>query len=388
VSGFGSYEEALAAGSPDEPAGQVAGSGMVYTSGTTGRPKGVFPAGIRAGDPLEALQGAAQGLRHGLGIADDARILLVGPIYHSGQWTMTNYPLLCGIPLTMRRLPVPEDILAVIDEQGITNAVFNPIDFVRLLKLPDERRAAFDGSTLVRALHGGAPCSPAIKQQMIDWWGPVLYEFYGASEGGLFCLSTTEEWLAHRGSVGRVMPFLEVQVIADDGSLAAPGAEGLIYFRHRSGADFSYHKLPEKTAEAHREPGLFTLGDVGYLDSEGFLYLSDRRSEQINSGGLKFYPAEVEGVLAAHPAVADVAVFAVPNEELGEEAKAAVQLDPAVAPSDELAASLIAYAAERLAPGKAPRSIDFFDALPRTDAGKLAKAALKAKYWEGAGRRI
>lgn len=386
--GFESYENALAGASPEEPADQVAGAAMVYTSGTTGRPKGVFSAGLQPGAPLAALQGAAQGIRQGLRIPDDGRVLQVGPIYHSGQWSMSTFPLLCGIPVTMIRLPVPEQILSTVDRDRITNFLINPVDFVRLLKLSEEQRQAFDGSSLVQALHGGAPCAPDIKRRMIEWWGPIVSEYYGASEGGLFCLSTSEEWMAKPGSVGRVMPFLEMRIVADDGEPAETGEEGLIHFRHRNGADFSYHKQPEKTAEAHLEPGLFTLGDVGYADGDGYLYLSDRKTEVINSGGVKVYPAEIEGVLAAHPAVADVAVIGVPSEELGEEIKAAVMLEPSATASDELAAELIRYVAERLAPQKVPHSVDFFDDLPRTDAGKLAKAGIKARYWKDAGRRI
>ncbi len=386
--GPSSYEQALAAADPAEPDAQVCGAAMFYTSGTTGKPKGVLSATFTAGSPVRELIETAQGVRQGLSIPDDGRVLLVGPVYHSGQWSMTVYPLLCGVTVSMVRQPDPEQILDVIDREGITNLVLNPVDFVRLLKLPEERRAGFDGRSLVQAVHGGAPCAPDVKRRMIEWWGPVVTEYYGASEGGLFALSTSDEFVRKPGSVGRVLPFIELRIVADDNREADPGEEGLIYVRHRSGADFTYHKQPDKTADAHLEPGLFTLGDVGYLDEEGYLYLSDRKSEVINSGSVKIYPAEIEGVLAAHPAVDDVAVIGVPNEELGEEIKAAVKLGPEHQKTAALAAELISYVADRLPAYKVPRSVDFLDELPRTDAGKLAKASLRERYWAATGRKI
>jgi long-chain acyl-CoA synthetase len=385
---FATYEQALAAASPAEPQNQVGGAAMFYTSGTTGRPKGVLPAGLRPGLPPRELIPIAQGVRQGLGYPEDGRTLLIGPVYHSGQWAMTVYPLLCGVPVIMTRLPDPTRILEIIDAEGITHGVFNPVDFVRLLKLPDEQREKFDGSSLRQVIHGGAPCAPDVKRRMIDWWGAILTEYYGASEGGLFALASSEDFLRKPGSVGHILPFIECRIVPDEGGTAAAGEEGLIYVRHRSGADFSYHKQPEKTAEAHLEPGLFTLGDVGYLDQEGYLYLSDRKSEVINSGSVKIYPAEIEGLLAGHPAVLDVAVLGVPNDELGEEVKAAVKLSPGYDGSSETEAELIEYAARTLAPYKVPRSVDFFDELPRTDAGKLAKASLRERYWVGTGRKI
>ncbi len=386
--GFASYEQALAAALPDEPVDQVAGAAMFYTSGTTGRPKGVFPAGLQPGVPVEELQGLGQMVRQGLSIPPDGRTLLVGPVYHSGQWAMTTYPLLCGVPVVLRRLPDPDVILRTIDTERVTNAVLNPVDFVRILKLDTAVRSAFDGSSLVQLVHGGAPCAPDVKRAMIDWLGPRITEYYGASEIGLMAMSTSAEWLAKPGSVGRALPFLDCQILSEEGEPVPAGSEGLIYVRHRSGADFSYHKQPEKTAECHRGLGQFTLGDIGYFDDAGYLFLSDRRSEVINSGGVKLYPAEIEGVLAAHPDVDDVAVFGVPNADLGEEIKAAVKLSSGVEQSDSTARALLEYAAARLAAYKVPASIDFFDELPRTDAGKLAKAPLRATYWEGSGRRI
>lgn len=386
--GPSSYEDALAEATATEPDGQVCGAAMFYTSGTTGRPKGVLSATFTPGSPVHELIETAQGVRQGLSIPEDGRVMLVGPVYHSGQWSMTVYPLLCGVTVCMIRQPDAEQILDVIDREAVTNLVLNPVDFVRLLRLPEERRARFDGSSLVQAVHGGAPCAPDVKRRMIEWWGPVVTEYYGASEGGLFALSTSDEFVRKPGSVGRVLPFIELQIITEDNQVAGPREEGLIYVRHRSGADFSYHKQPEKTADAHLEPGLFTLGDVGYLDEEGYLYLSDRKSEVINSGSVKIYPAEIEGVLAAHPAVDDVAVIGVPNEELGEEIKAAVKLGSGHEKSAALADELISYVADRLPDYKVPRSVDFLDELPRTDAGKLAKASLRERYWAATGRKI
>jgi long-chain acyl-CoA synthetase len=227
-----------------------------------------------------------------------------------------------------------------------------------------------------------------VKRRMIEWWGPKITEYYGGTEGGLLTVITAPEWLAKPGSVGRPTPLAELMILREDGGLAAPGEPGQIYFRSRSGADFQYHKDPEKTAAAHREPGVGTLGDVGYLDADGYLFMSDRKIDMIISGGVNIYPAEIESVLVTHPAVADAAVFGIPNEEFGEEVKAAVELAPGFVASDALAEELIAHARTHLAGYKAPRSIDFETALPRHPTGKLYKRLLRDPYWKDAGRSI
>jgi long-chain acyl-CoA synthetase len=297
-------------------------------------------------------------------------------------------PLVLGCSVVMRHKFQPEEVLSLIDAHQVTNVHLVPTQFVRLLKLPDEERAAFDGSSLQIAWHGAAPCPHEVKRRMIDWWGPVVAEYYGGTEGGIISMITAEEWLARPGSVGLPSKTVEVLVVDEDGNRLGPGEEGSLYFRNLLGTDFEYHKDPEKTAAAHLEPGVFTLGDVGYLDGDGYLFMSDRKIDMIISGGVNIYPAEVEGVLVTHPAVADAAVFGIPDEEFGEQVKAAVELAPGFEPSEELASDLIAHARVHLAGYKAPRSVDFEDQLPRHPTGKLYKRLLRDRYWEGTGRRI
>jgi len=236
--------------------------------------------------------------------------------------------------------------------------------------------------------HGAAPCPPEVKRRMIEWWGPKLVEYYGGTEGAMLATISAEEWLEHPTSVGKPWPIVEVLVLRDDGTRCEVGETGTLYVRNLLGMDFEYHRDPDKTAAAHHEPGVFTLGDVGHVDEEGYLHLSDRRIDLIIAGGVNIYPAEIEGVLQAHPAVRDVAVFGVPHDEYGEEVKAAVELEDGVEGSDALAAELQAWSRERLAGYKVPRSIDFEDALPRHPTGKLYKRLLRDRYWEGTGRRI
>jgi long-chain acyl-CoA synthetase len=223
---------------------------------------------------------------------------------------------------------------------------------------------------------------------MIEWWGPKICEYYGSTEGSIVTRIDSTEWLARPGSVGRPLPGIELRIVRDDGTLADVGEEGQIYFRSRTGMDFEYHKDPEKTKAAHLEPGVFTTGDVGALDAEGYLSLRDRKIDMIISGGVNIYPAEIEAVLSDHPAVQDAAVFGVPNEEFGEEVKAAIELAPGQVASDALARELMARCRERLAGYKAPRSIDFVAALPRHPTGKLYKRLLRDPYWQRTGRRI
>ena len=237
-------------------------------------------------------------------------------------------------------------------------------------------------------IHGAAPCPPTVKRGMIDWWGPKVIEYYGATEGGIISYIDSNEWLGRGGSVGRPQPDVEVIVVDDDGRRLGVGEEGSLYFRNATSGSFEYHNAPEKTAEAHLEPGVFTSGDVGFLDEEGYLWLSDRKIDMVISGGVNIYPAEIEGVLAGHPSVADVAVIGIPNEEYGEELKAVVVVQPGVTPDQALVGELIRFCREHLAGYKAPRSVDFTDALPRTESGKIRKGPLREPHWEGLERRI
>jgi long-chain acyl-CoA synthetase len=273
-------------------------------------------------------------------------------------------------------------VLQMIDEYQATNIHLVPTQMKRLIDLPDDVKASFDGSSLRLVLHGAAPCPPAVKQAMIDWWGPIISEYYGSTEGSVITMIDSEEWMAKGGSVGRPLPNMEIIVVGENGEHLGPNESGTLYFRNAMGTDFEYHNAPEKTADSHLEPGVFTTGDVGYLDDDGYLWLSDRKIDMIISGGVNIYPAETEGVLGGHPLVGDVAVIGVPNEEFGEEVKAIVVPNDGVEAGDELAAILTAHCREHLAGFKRPRSFDFVDELPRTGTGKIQKAKLRAPFWE------
>jgi long-chain acyl-CoA synthetase len=236
--------------------------------------------------------------------------------------------------------------------------------------------------------HGAAPCPPEIKRQMLEWWGPVVSEYYGSTEGSVVTRISAEEWLQRPGSVGKATPMVEVRIVKDDGTLAAANESGTIYMKNLMGTRFEYHKDPDKTKAAYLEPGVFTTGDIGYLDDEGYLYMSDRKIDMIISGGVNIYPAEIESVLVTHPQVHEAAVFGVPNDEFGEEVKAVVELVPGSTADGALAEELIALCRAHLAGYKTPRSVEFRDALPRTETGKLQKRLLRDPYWEGLGRKI
>jgi len=399
------YEAALDAARAGQPSDQTMGGVMFYTSGTTGRPKGVRNTAFAGGVPPEVYQLMAAGMVN-IGFPPRGRTLLCGPHYHSAQWAFSFFPLIGGSSIVLQRSFVPDQTLELIDRHAITNVHLVPTQFVRLLRVDPERRAAFSGDSLQLVLHGAAPCSPTVKHQMIEWWGPKVTEYYGATEGGVVSVITAEEWLAKPGSVGKPMANMIVKIVPevhdDDGQPAGhateatpPAAfgpagfqEGVIHVRNAMGTDFEYLNEPGKTAEAHSEPGMFTLGDIGYLDDDGYLYLSDRKIDMIISGGVNIYPAEIEGVLAGHPAVVDVAVFGVPDEEFGEQVKAAVQLVEGASWDAEVEGSLVALAREKLAGYKVPRSFDVVDVMPRSEAGKLLKRQLRTPYWDAAGRKI
>ena len=382
------YEAWLAAQPADEPAEQVLAGPMFYTSGTTGRPKGVRNMLTRAGMPTSTWGLITQGAIENLGLPTDGVTLLCGPAYHSAQWAFAVFPLLAGGTLVTRDRFDAAEVLELIDRYHVTNLHLVPTQLVRLLRLPDDVRARFSGESLRIVHHGAAPCPPDVKRQMLAWWGPVLVEYYGGTEGAMLSTITAEEWLAHPTSVGKPWSSVEVLVVRDDGTECDLGEVGTLYVRNKLGTDFEYHGDPDKTAAAHRSPGVFTLGDVGYLDDEGYLHLSDRRIDMIISGGVNIYPAEIEGALAAHPAVHDVAVFGVPDDEYGEAVQGAVQLEDSVAASDALAEELRDYCRAHLAGYKVPRSIDFEAELPRYPTGKLYKRLLRDRYWAGTGRQI
>ena len=388
VENYWLYEDLLAEQSSDEPADQSLGGPMFYTSGTTGHPKGVKSALSQTGAPVETLKMIGEGLSGMLSMPPGGRSLLVGPIYHSAQWAFSFLPLLAGSAIVMRHRFDAAETLNLIDEYNITNVHLVPTQFTRMLRLDNDEKANFTGDSLKVVWHGAAPCPPEIKKQMIDWWGPVISEYYGSTEGSIVTTVDSKDWLGRPGTLGKPVPIMEVHIIKDDGSAAQPGESGQIYVRNLMGSDFEYHNDKDKTAKAHLEPGVFTFGDIGYLDEDGYLFMSDRKIDMIISGGVNIYPAEIEAVLTSHPELVDAAVFGIPNEEFGEEVKAAVELAPGVSPSPELEEALIAHCREHLAGFKVPRSIDFEKKLPRHPTGKLLKRLLRDKYWAGTGRTI
>ena len=386
--GMENFEDWLGAHPDDEPGHEAMGGPMFYTSGTTGRPKGVKSSTGGGQAPLEVLEMMAAGLSGMLSIPPDGTTFICGPVYHSAQWAFSFLPLLAGSHVVMRHKFDAAETLSIIDSDKITNVHLVPTQFSRLLKLDEGVRTGFNGDSLQVVWHGAAPCPPEVKRRMIDWWGPVVSEYYGSTEGSIVSMCSATEWLERPGTVGKPSPMVEIRVVDEDGKAVPANESGEIYVKNLMGTDFEYHNEPEKTEAVHLEPGVFTFGDIGYFDDDGYLYLSDRKIDMIISGGVNIYPAEIEGVLATHPAVADVAVFGIPHEEFGEEVKAAVTLNAGVQPSAELTEQLIAFSREHLAGYKAPKSIDYVDEMPRHETGKLYKRLLKDRYWEGTGRSI
>jgi len=386
--GWMAFEDWLAlADSEEEPDHQSAGGPMFYTSGTTGRPKGVVRAGGGSA-PIETLRPMALGLTQSLNLPLDGLTLLAGPYYHSAQWAYGFQPVMAGISALITRRFDAAQTLALIDAHRVTHVHLVPTQFIRLLRLPQAQRDAFSGQTLVRVWHGAAPCPPEVKRAMINWWGPCIHEYYGSTEGSVVTGISSQEWLERPGSVGRATFQCDVAIHDEAGQVASVGESGTIYLRNRRGVSLRYHNDIAKTESAHREGGWFTTGDVGWLDAEGYLYLTDRKIDMIISGGVNIYPAEIEGVLASHPAVQDVAVIGVPNGEFGEEVKAVVQLAAGHAPSAALTEALAQHCRMSLAGYKQPRSFDFREALPRTETGKLYKRLIREAYWQGQARRI
>ena len=374
----------LAAGQPSSlPDHREAGAAMLYTSGTTGKPKGVRRA-LHGADPNAAgMVGALLGTLFGIEVGRGVH-LVAGPLYHTAPLTFAASTLHLGHCVVLMDKWTPEATLELIERHRVTNTHLVPTMFRRLLALPAEERGRHDVSSLETVVHAAAPCPVEVKRAMLEWWGPVIYEYYAAPEGGGTYVSP-KEWLERPGTVGRAFPGAEVRIVDDDGHSVATGVPGTIYMRSPIG-EFEYHNDPEKTDRA-RQDGMFTVGDVGYLDSDGYLFLCDRKTDMIISGGVNIYPAEIEAVLLAHPAVADVAVIGVPNDDWGEEVKAVVETS-AASPVPGLEQELIAHCRERLAGYKCPASVDFVDHLPRAETGKLAKRLIRDRYWSGRSSRI
>ena len=372
--GWLSYPECVA-GQPDTPIGdEIEGDLLQYSSGTTGRPKGIKR-------PLPHLPPSqAPGLMTMLVSVwanPEGVYLSPAPLYHTAPsvWSMTFQA--AGIPVVVMERFDAEGTLDAIQKHRVTHAQFVPVMFTRMLKLPEDVRNSYDLSSLERVMHAAAPCPVEIKKQMIDWWGPIVDEYYASSEAHGSTLITAEDWLAHPGSVGKPMTG-GLHILDEEGNELPAGEAGEIYFE--SATTFEYLNDPDKTASSTSRQGWRTVGDIGYLDEDGYLYLTDRRHHMIISGGVNIYPQEAENLLVTHPRVMDAAVFGIPDDEMGQSVKAAVQLVDPTEASERLADELMVWLRERLAHYKCPRSISFEETLPRTDTGKLYKQSLIAKY--------
>ena len=375
--GYASWETAREAQPVDRIADESAGRDMLYSSGTTGRPKGVKTELLdEAIDAANTLVKVAQKL---YGLGTDSVYLSPAPLYHAAPLRFNMTVMRFGGTSVIMEHFDAEEALALIERHRITHSQWVPTMFVRMLKLPPEVRAKYGHPSLRVAIHAAAPCPAQVKEAMIDWWGPVLFEYYAGTEGNGFVACDSQAWLAHRGTVGRALVG-EVRILDDDGHALPNGETGTVYFAN--GPAFEYHNDPDKTAASKSAQGWTTLGDVGYQDAEGFLYLTDRRHYMIISGGVNIYPQEVENLLVTHPKVMDVAVIGVPNEEFGEEVKAVVQPADMAAAGPRLAEELIAYCRANLSHIKCPRSVDFEAELPRHPTGKLYKRLLRDRYWK------
>jgi long-chain acyl-CoA synthetase len=373
--GFEPYAKLLADFDGADILDPTPGSAMLYTSGTTGRPKGVY----RRNNALMAVPQLAE--------PNDVQ-LCAGPAYHAAPLAFdVRSSMVMGIPLVFLDRWDSEGVLRAIEKYKVTRAHLVPIMFQRLLNLPEDVRKKYDVSSMRYIIHGAAPCPPEVKKAMIDWMGPIINEYYAGSEGGAGFVVTSEEWLKKPGTVGKLPDPGALRILDDDGNDVPQGTSGTLYFRVSPIAPFEYYKDPVKTAAAHRE-GYFTLGDVGYLDEDGYLFLTGRTAECIISGGVNIYPQEIDNELIKHPAVEDACTIGVPNEEWGEEVKSIVTLNPGHQPSEALAKDIIAFARDRLAGFKVPRSVEFVDELPRSPAGKIQRKKVREPYWAGRARQI
>ena len=375
LSGFLDYDDALAGQSGEDIADPVRGHTMLYSSGTTGRPKGVY----KPNAPVPTYDPAYQ---------DDDVHFCTGPAYHASPLAGdVRKALINGVPSVLLDKWENEKVLAAIERHRVTRSHFVPIMFQRLLGLPQEVRARYDLSSLRRISHGAAPCPPEVKQAMIEWLGPVLFEYYAGSEGGVGFWVTSQDWLKKPGTVGK-RPDPEAAKILDEAGNELPtGVSGAIYMRLADQGGFEYFKDSAKT-DAGRRDGYFTMGDVGYFDEDGYLFLTGRSAETIIVGGVNIYPQEIDNELIKHPAVADSCTVGVPHAEYGEEVRAVIELAPGFAPSDGLKDEILAYARTAVAKYKVPRGVDFVDRLPRSEAGKIQRNKVRAPYWEGRARAI
>jgi long-chain acyl-CoA synthetase len=385
IPGFSSYDALKASQPTDPPADRTTGAVMNYTSGTTGQPKGVrrrLP-GVPPEDQAIGFAGMLFMFR--LAPFDDNVHICGSPLYHTAVLVFAGGAIHAGHTCVLMDKWTPQDMLRLIDQYKVTNTHMVPTQFVRLLGVPEEVRAQYDVTSLRHMVHAAAPCPPDVKHQMLDWWGPVIDEYYAASEGG-GTIVFADEWLEHPGTVGRAWASSEIVILDDENNELPAGQIGTVYMHMKTG-DFEYFKDKEKT-DRSRAGKFFTVGDVGYLDEDGWLFLSDRKTDMIISGGANIYPAEIESVLIMHPKVADVAVFGIPHPDWGEEVKAVVEPIDGVEDGPALAAEILEWSVDKLAKYKTPRSIDFVEELPRDPNGKLYKRKLRDPYWVGHERAI
>jgi long-chain acyl-CoA synthetase len=382
--GFRSWDRELAKQPTTPIPDEVAGYDMLYSSGTTGRPKGIKRQ--NENNPIDLPNPFLKILCADLcGMNSDSIYLSPAPLYHAAPLRFNMMAITLGGTSVIMESFDAEEFLKLVEKHRVTQSQLVPTMFVRMLKLPEEVRLRYDVSSLKGAIHAAAPCPIDVKAKMIEWWGPILIEYYAGSEGNGVTVSTSQQWLTHCGTVGRAVVG-KIKILDENDQELPNGQIGTVYF-----ADaplFSYHNDPEKTKRAYNAKGWSTLGDVGYLDDKGFLYLTDRKSYMIISGGVNIYPQETEDVLITHPEIADVAVFGVPNEAMGEEVKAVVQPHDMARAGKELETELILFCRQHLSPIKCPKSIDFEAELPRTPTGKLVKRHLRDKYLPKAVVRV
>jgi long-chain acyl-CoA synthetase len=379
IPGFVSYEEALAGLDPSDIDDAVLGNQMLYTSGTTGRPKGVYRAA-----PVVIPQ-AMYALR---GYDEHSVQLCAGPAYHAAPLAFdVRGAMGAGATLVFMDKWDSEHTLRTIAERRVTHMHLVPIMFQRLLALPAEVKARYDISSVIYIIHGAAPCPPEVKHAMIEWFGPVISEYYAGSEGGAGFMIDSHEWLQKPGSVGKRPVLLGSKILDEHGDECPPNVSGTIYHQLPPGGAFTYYK-DEKKTQASRVGDYFTMGDMGYFDDDGYLFLTGRSAETIISGGVNIYPQEVDNELIKHDAVADSATVGVPHDEWGEQVKAVILLKPGYQPSDLLANEILAFARDSLPAFKVPRSLDFVAELPRSEAGKIQRNKVRAPYWEGRARQI
>ncbi|HUC05041.1 MAG TPA: acyl-CoA synthetase [Acidimicrobiales bacterium] len=386
IDGFTSYRELCDAQPTTLPEDRTVGDVMNYTSGTTGNPKGIHRT-LLGVTPEQAALGLS-GLLFLFGIQpQDGNVHIVGsPLYHTAVLRFGSASLHLGHTVVLMDKWLPEDMLELIEKHKVTTSHMVPTQFHRLLALPEDVRAKYDMSSLRHMIHAAAPCPIDVKHKMIEWWGNAVDEYYAASEGG-GTLVTAEEWLKKPGTVGKPWPISEIAIFDDEGNrIDEPNVIGTVYMS-MGAADFEYHGDKEKTKK-NRIGSFFTVGDVGLLDEDGYLFLRDRKIDMIISGGANIYPAEIENVLLSHPKVGDAAVFGIPNDDWGEEVKAVIEPAEGVEAGDELASEILAYCADKLAKFKTPKSIDFTNEMPRDPNGKLYKRKLRDPYWQGVQRAL